>query len=87
MEENNLIDLLKIIEEKHHKLDYNYDGINIKVNNKELVISGKQYDLVELANYIIKVALSNNERDHLHLDNLTIINEDSNIEELIIEKE
>ena len=29
MEDNNLIDLLKIIEEKHHKLDYNYDGINI----------------------------------------------------------
>ena len=60
--------------------------IMIRTNNDEVVITGNKTDLIELANYITKLANSNQEKDHIHLDNLTIIDENSNIKNLIIEK-
>ena len=62
-------------------------GISINLNDDELVIKGSQLDLIELSSYIKKVALSNNKKDHLHLDDLSLINEESTISNLIIEKE
>ena len=62
-------------------------GLFISNENDEIVIKGNKEDLIELSDYIKKVALSNNSKDHLHLDDLTIIDNDSNIKNLIIEKE
>lgn len=53
----------------------------------ELLIKGNKLDLLELSDYIKKVALSDNNQDHIHLDNLTIVNNNSNIKNLIIEKD
>lgn len=53
----------------------------------ELLIKGNKSDLLELSDYIKKVALSDNNQDHIHLDDLTIINNNSNIKNLIIEKD
>lgn len=61
--------------------------IKIILEDKELLIKGDKDDLIELANYIKKVALSNYNSDHLHLDELTLIDEKSIIKNLIIEKE
>lgn len=61
-------------------------GIELENNNNEIIIKGDKNSLLELADYIISVSLSNNSNDHVHLDELTIINEKSNIKNLIIEK-
>lgn len=61
-------------------------GIEIENNNNEIIIKGDKNSLLELADYIISVSLSKNSNDHVHLDELTIINEKSNIKNLIIEK-
>ena len=53
----------------------------------ELLIKGNKSDLLELSDYIKKVALSDNNQDHIHLDDLTIINNNSDIKNLIIEKD
>ena len=55
-------------------------------NNKELVIKGNSQDLIEFADYIVSVALSENKNDHVHLDELSLIDENSEIKNLIIEK-
>ena len=62
-------------------------GIKINLNDNELIIKGSKLDLIELSDYIKRIALSNNENDHIHLDELTLINKDSLINNLIIEKE
>ncbi len=79
--------LYDFLKEKGYEIDNKCNGININYDNNDLVIKGNKYDLIELANYIINVAISNNVKDHLHLDDLTIINEESNIKNMIIEKE
>ena len=55
--------------------------------NDELLIKGNKLDLLELSDYIKKVALSDNNQDHIHLDELTIVNNNSDIKKLIIEKD
>ena len=65
----------------------NNSGIKISLDNNELVIKGNKDDLLELASYITTVAASNNDNDHLHLDTSTLIDDKSNIDNLIIEKE
>lgn len=61
-------------------------GINIIVDDNEVLIKGSKEDLIELSDYIKKIALLG-EGDHIHLDELTIISNESMIENLIIEKE
>ena len=61
-------------------------SIEIENNNNEIIIKGDKNSLLELADYIISVSLSNNSNDNVHLDELTIINKKSNIKNLIIEK-
>lgn len=63
------------------------NGINIKLEDNELLIKGNKEDLLELAEYINKVATSNENIDHIHLDELTLIDKNSVIKNLIIEKE
>ena len=60
--------------------------MNIKYSDNEVLITGNKEDLLEFAEYINKVANSENEKDHLHLDDLTIVDKDSEIKNLIIEK-
>ncbi len=63
------------------------DGLLINTDNDEVLIKGSKDDLEELAEYIHKIANSKDEKDHLHLDDLTIISKESSICNLIIEKE
>ena len=61
------------------------EGINIKVD-KEVLIKGNKGELLELSEQIKKLSESDNKTDHIHLDDLTIISNDSQVKELIIEK-
>ncbi len=63
------------------------NGIDLNLAGDELLIKGSKGDLLELANYIINIALSKNNNDHIHLDGSTIIDEDSSIKKIIIEKD
>ena len=79
--------LLDYIKKNNNDVDSSINGIMISKNDSEVLIKGSKADLIEFADYIIGVALSDNEKDHIHLDDLTIINDNSSIKELIIEKE
>ena len=81
---NNVI--FNYLKDRGYKLDDDYSLLDISSNKDEVVIKGSQIDLIELADYIVSVALSDNDTDHLHLDDLTLINKNSNIKNLIIEK-
>ena len=74
------------LEENNYDIDSNSSGINLVLDNKELIIKGSSLDLIELADYITQVALSDKDNDHLHLDELTLLNKDNDISSLIIEK-
>ena len=63
------------------------DGLEIRIDQDELVLKGSKQDLLELADYIRNVAESPKKQDHIHLDNLTLISKRSNIKNLIVEKE
>jgi hypothetical protein len=63
------------------------NGLKLLIEDDELLIKGSKEDLLELTNYIKEVASSNLENDHIHLDELTLINDNSNIKNLTIEKE
>ena len=63
------------------------DGLKILLNKKELLIKGTREDLLELSKYIQNIALSDNKKDHIHLDELTLLCRDMEIDSLIIEKE
>ena len=62
------------------------NGIQIYSNDKEVVLKGTKDDLLELSEYINKVASEEN-NTHLHLDDMTLISKNSVIDNLIIEKE
>ena len=60
------------------------DGLIINQDSNTIIIKGSSKDLVELADLIVHVAKN---KTHIHVDDLTIINKDSNIKEIIIENE
>ena len=78
--------IMNYLKEKNYNINTDSRGITITNDNNEIVITGNQLDLIELADYIVSVALSENKNDHLHLDDLTLVSKDSKIENLIIEK-
>lgn len=61
------------------------NGLIIKVNNDILEIKGDSTDLIELSRIIKEIGTSST-NNHIHLDDLTIIDEKSSIKEIIIEK-
>ena len=61
-------------------------GLKISNINEEILISGTKDDLKELIEYINMIINSKNETDHIHIDELTLISNNSNIKNLIIEK-
>ena len=74
-EENNLFDSNKS------------NGLTISDNNHILQIKGSSRDLIELADLLTNLALSKTKDEHLHIDDLTLLNKKSSFSEIIIEKE
>lgn len=61
-------------------------GLNISLtSNKELIINGTSEDFIELSDLLVSLAMSKI-NDHFHIDELTLINDNSSIKEIIIEK-
>ena len=81
------VDLFKILKDNNYEIENsNSNGLNISFNDNEVAIQGDKTYLIELANYIVNIALSDNEKDHIHIDELTLIDKDSEIKNIIIEK-
>ena len=78
--------IIRLLDDKYDLERHLAKGISIDVGDGAVTISGSRSDLVELADYIVGVALSNSDNDHIHIDNLTLINDKSGITNLIIEK-
>ena len=63
------------------------DGLTISVVNGQLIIAGAPCDLIDIADLLVSLALSDeNGGQHWHLDELTLISENSPIGELVIER-
>ena len=62
------------------------NGLLVKKNSNSLVITGDSTDLQELNGLISTLIESNNKNNHIHIDDLTILNNDSDFNEIIIEK-
>ena len=76
------------LKENNYNLDDdNLNGITIECTLDQVVIKGSKLDLIDLADLIVSTALSEYKNDHAHVDDLSLINEDSHIKEIVIEKE
>lgn len=62
------------------------NGLLVKKNSNSLVITGDSTDLQELNRLISTLIENNNKNNHIHIDDLTILNNDSDFNEIIIEK-
>lgn len=62
-------------------------GLIIKNDSKTIQIIGSSRDLIELADHLVNVAISKNKNEHIHIDDLTLINKESDYKEIIIEKD
>ena len=77
---------LQIIEDILPKSENKQFGLNISLtSNKELIINGTSEDFIELSDLLVSLAMSKT-NDHHHIDELTLINDNSSIKEIIIEK-
>ena len=66
---------------------HNDDGLTISVVKVQLIIAGSPCDLIDIADLLVSLALSGeNSGQHWHLDELTLISENSPIGELVIER-
>ena len=62
------------------------EGLKVKIESKTLLITGDSRDLTEFADLLVNVA-KNKEENHIHIDNLTLLDKTSDVNEIIIEKE
>lgn len=61
-------------------------GLEISLNdNKELIIKGIREDFIELSDLLVSLAISKNNDNHFHIDELTLIDDNSSIKEIIVE--
>ena len=61
-------------------------GLEISLNdNKELIIKGTTEDFIELSDLLVSLAISKNNDNHFHIDELTLIDDNSSIKEIIVE--
>ena len=61
-------------------------GLEISLNdNKKLIIKGTREDFIELSDLLVSLAISKNNNNHFHIDELTLIDDNSSIKEIIIE--
>ena len=61
-------------------------GLKIKNDSNTLYIEGSSKDLIELADILVSISASKDKNPHIHIDDLTLINKESEIKEIIIEK-
>lgn len=61
------------------------NGLIIKSEADSVVIKGDSRDLVGLADILVSIAKQ--DKAHMHIDDLTLINKESEISEIIIEKD
>ena len=62
------------------------NGLMIKNEGNSLLINGNSRDLIELADLLTSLALEKNREAHLHVDDLTLLNNQSDFSDLIIDK-
>ena len=62
------------------------NGITIKQDVNTIMIKGNPRDLVELADLLANVAASKEKYEHIHIDELTLLNAESDFSDIIIEK-
>lgn len=62
------------------------DGLKIEKDKDTLLIKGDSKDLVILADLLVNVAIDKGNNSHIHIDNLTLLNKNSDYKEIIIEK-
>ena len=61
-------------------------GLEFSLNdNKELIIKGTREDFIELSDLLVSLAISKNNNNHFHIDELTLIDDNSSIKEIIVE--
>lgn len=61
-------------------------GLEISLNdNKELIIKGTREDFIELSDLLVSLAISKNNDNHFHIDEPTLIDDNSSIKEIIVE--
>ena len=61
-------------------------GLDISlIDNKELIIKGTREDFIELSDLLVSLAISKNNNNHFHIDELTLIDDNSSIKEIIVE--
>lgn len=61
-------------------------GLEVSLNdNKELIIKGTREDFIELSDLLVSLAISKNNDNHFHIDELTLIDDNSSIKEIIVE--
>ena len=66
--------------------DTKSDGLKVVNNNNNLLISGSSLDLVNLADILVSVASNKEKGTHIHMDDSTLLDKDSDYKEIIIEK-
>ncbi len=72
-EDNNLFD------------SYDSNGLMLKLDSKSIIVMGNSRDLVEFADLLVNVARSK-ENYHIHVDDLNLLNKNSDISAIIVEK-
>lgn len=85
--ENKSIVMNYLKDNNYNLEDNNLSGIKVEVTFDNITIRGSKLDLIDLADLIVSVALSEYKNDHVHVDDLTLISEESKINEIVIEKE
>ena len=62
-------------------------GLRLRVETGQLLLQGTASDLIDLADLLVSLALSGEAQgQHWHIDDLTLMDEASEIPELILEK-
>ena len=78
---------LKEIGKYPHTEDRTGSGLKINMENGQLIFSGGPSDLIDMADLLVALALSGeNHGQHWHIDQLSLIAENSPIDELILER-
>ena len=61
------------------------DGLALKLEHNQILLSGTACDLIDLADLLVSLALSGESKgQHWHVDDLTLMDNSSEISELIL---